>query len=209
LSDAQLAGQSAQLAKENGFAGVVQLTCLAPKTHYHYTLTLEETPPDLNSCHYPEFTTFPIPGQKDSFTFAFGSCFLPDEEFDGQIFQMIEERRCQDKLQFILLNGVYLLSGDLHSAHAVSGKLGSSEGLIPIWEFCSTPFKQKPNKLSKYTFNPLPYGKLKKLHRHFVSTDSNFGVVRVNFSDEGEPQVIFEIYGKDRGRLESINTSEY
>jgi hypothetical protein len=105
------------------------------------------------------------------------------------------------------IEGVYLLSGDLHSAHAVSADLKGPRGrLIPVWEFCSTPFEQDPNWLAKYTFDPRPYGRIKRLQRHFSLAQPNFGIVRVNFPNAGQPQVSFEVYGKEGQLLDSIDT---
>jgi alkaline phosphatase D len=434
LSDAQLAGQSLPLTGADGYAGVAPLRDLTPNRHHHYTLTLDDTPPDPAQGPYPEFTTFPPAGQKASFAYAFGSCFRPEGEEEGQIFQSLEAQRKLDDLRFILLigdqiyadahnhngigkiastlddyravyqyawkrpsirqllanlpafmtlddhevdddwywcdsrrqratipwwkrlerrckglapadlsrqrvqyalkaywehqgmhapsfhkspvfdqsdlytlahddagslaysfafgaaafyvmdtrtrrvrsrekktilgdeqwealqewllsvkqaypvkflvtssallvslwidliydrwggfrsersrlinfladkeiEGVYLLSGDLHSAHAVSADLRGPRGrLIPVWEFCSTPFEQDPYWLAKYTFDPRPYGRIERLQRHFSLAQPNYGVVRVNFPDAGRPQVSFEVYGKEGQLLDSIDT---
>jgi alkaline phosphatase D len=436
LNDAHLAGQSLPLTSADGFAGVAPLKGLTPNTHYHYALTLNNTPPDpAQKDPYPEFTTFPPAGQKNSFAFAFGSCFRPEGKYVGPIFEALEARRKLDNLRFILLigdqiypdahthngigkiastlddyravyeyawkrpsiqrllanlpafmtlddhevdddwhwldsrrqqptipvwnqllrrskglaptnlsrqraqdalqaywehqgmhapsfdqsprfddqtgqytlepddpgslaytftfgaaaffvmdtrtrrvrnrkkktvlgdeqwqaleawllsvkeaypikflvtssallmsmwvdviydrwgafrrersrlinflakndiEGVYLLSGDLHSAHAVSARLEGSKGLIPIWEFCSTPFEQDSNWIAEYTFNPWPYERIKgRLKRHFSLAQPNFGIVRVNFPNTGQPQVSFEVYGKEGQLLDSVDT---
>ncbi|MBU4224378.1 MAG: alkaline phosphatase D family protein, partial [Chloroflexi bacterium] len=48
-------------------------------------------------------------------------------------------------LHFLAANGiegVYFLTGDLHSAHAISADLyGPNRQPLRIWEFCSTPFE--------------------------------------------------------------------
>jgi alkaline phosphatase D len=436
LSEAQLVGQSLPLSAPNGFAGVAPVQDLTPDTHYHYALILDDTPPDPRKGPYPEFTTFPPPGQKAPFAFAIGSCFRPEGEHEGQIFQALEARRQHDNLRFILLmgdqiyadayqhngigkiaatlddyravyhhtwkrpplrhllanlpafmtlddhevdddwcwsdsqrrqasipwwnwvkrrvrglrprelsrqrvqdalkaywehqgmhaptfhlpphfdqtsrytlapndpgslaysftfgaaaffvldartcrvrskkeqqktilgddqwaafeawllsvqhtyplkflvtssallmrllvdvlydrwggfrserdrflglladnhiEGVYLLSGDLHAAHAVSAELETPSGHpLPLWEFCATPFEQRTPWLAQYTFNPVPFGRVKRLRRHFTIARPNFGVVRVNFADTGEPQVAFEVYGKEGQHLNSVQT---
>jgi alkaline phosphatase D len=427
LSDAQLAGKSLLLTSETGYAGVTPLQNLTPNTHYHYALTLRDSPPDPDQGPYPEFTTFPIEQQPTGFSFAFGSCFHPMSENGGAIFRTLEERRQQDDLRFILLlgdqiyadafdyngigkiactlpeyrdvytytwsrppfrellanlpafmilddhevdddwvwvdsqrrtaripfwdriirrlqgrpqserrlplhrvqdalqaywehqamhaphihtppqldwrgqyalepddpgslaysftfgaaaffvmdtrsmrvknpkertilgagqwqalenwllavkdkypikflvtssallfrlwidvardrwsgfphersrllnylaahgiEGVYLLAGDLHAAHAVRVDLHTSaENTIRLWEFCSSPFEQSPNRLGLYTYWPLRSHPVKEQQRAFVVAQNNFGVVRVNYSPTGRSVVRFEIYGEN------------
>ncbi len=105
LSDAQLAGKSLPLSSADGFAGVAPLTGLMPDTGYHYALTLDDTPPGPEQAPYPGFTTFPGDGERRSFAFAFGSCFLPGDASGGTIFPYLEDRRKQDNLRFILMIG--------------------------------------------------------------------------------------------------------
>jgi alkaline phosphatase D len=105
LSDARMVSTSLPLSDDNGFAGVAPLFGLAPDTHYHYALRLDDTPPDPDGAPYPEFTTFPPAGQPVSFAFAFGSCFRPMEAEPGKIFHILEEHRKQDNLRFILMIG--------------------------------------------------------------------------------------------------------
>ena len=45
LSDAVLAASSLPLTSETGFAGVAPLRGLEPQVRYHYSLTLDRTPP--------------------------------------------------------------------------------------------------------------------------------------------------------------------
>lgn len=99
------------------------------------------------------------------------------------------------------ISNVYLLAGDLHSAHAMRaelyGPLGQS---IPLWEFCSSPFEQSPNKIARYTCDPRRFGPLKTLERRFTIAELNFGVVRVTYNENSAPQVRFEVYG-EQGQL--------
>jgi alkaline phosphatase D len=104
LSDAWLAGESLPLAAENGFAGVASVTGLSPSTRY-YSLGLDRQPPDPAMVSYPDFTTFPQAGERISFAFAFGSCFLAKSAQSGQVFNVIAERHQMDDLRFILLLG--------------------------------------------------------------------------------------------------------
>lgn len=104
-------------------------------------------------------------------------------------------------LDFIAANGikgVYLLSGDLHSAHAVEAELECSRGhTIRLWEYCSSPFEQSTSWLSSHTFNPFRYARIKHLHRHFSYSQPNFGIVRVDFSEQEDPRVTFDVYDKE------------
>jgi phosphodiesterase/alkaline phosphatase D-like protein len=105
LSDAHLEGQSLTLSPQDGFAGVAPLYNLQPNTHYHYALTLADTPPDPAHAPYPEFTTFPPDGTPTSFAFAFGSCFRPSNDDGGQIFNALDARRKLDDLRFAFFIG--------------------------------------------------------------------------------------------------------
>ena len=415
------------MTSETGYAGVAPLQNLTPNTHYHYALTLQESPPDPNQAPFPEFTSFPVEQQPTVFSFAFGSCFHPMSENGGAIFQTLETRRQEDDLRFILLlgdqiyadaydyngiskiactlpeyrdvytytwsrpplrelmanlpafmilddhevdddwvwvdrqrraaripfwdriirrlqgrpqserrlplhrvqdalqaywehqamhaphihsppqldwrgqyslepddsgslayhfafgaaaffvmdarsmrvksrrqrtilgagqwqalenwllevkdqypvkflvtssallfrlwidvardrwsgfphersrllnflaahniEGVYLLAGDLHAAHAVRADLRTSgENTIRLWEFCSSPFEQTPNRLGRYTYWPLRSHPVKEQQRAFVVAQNNFGIVRVNHSPTGRTVVRFEVYGEN------------
>lgn len=117
LRDGALAGQSPPLSSENGWAGVVRVSGLTPETRYFYHLSLNADPPlpgkgILNSGFYPSFITFPEPGRPVSFNFAFGSCFRPVEENEGEIFHALETRRVEDDLRFILLLGDQIYADD-------------------------------------------------------------------------------------------------
>lgn len=105
LSDGRLEGQSLPLSLDDGYAGVAPLNNLQPCTHYHYALTLTDSPPGPSQTPYPEFTTFPPEGVPRSFNFAFGSCFRPANENGGEIFDALETRRKQDNLRFVLMIG--------------------------------------------------------------------------------------------------------
>jgi alkaline phosphatase D len=109
-----------------------------------------------------------------------------------------ERRRLLSFLAAHGIEGVYILAGDLHSAHAVSVDLyGPGRTSIPLWEFCSSPFEQSANWFSKYAYQPLKGLPLKNQVRHFNLEQNNFGVVRVSFPQPGVPAVRFEAYGED------------
>jgi len=105
LSDAHLAGQSLPVDAITGYAGVAPLQDLFPNSRYHYALTLNDSPPRPHAQAYPAFTTFPTSGSRQSFAFAFGSCFRPADENGGQIFRTLDERRQADDLRFLLMIG--------------------------------------------------------------------------------------------------------
>ncbi len=106
-------------------------------------------------------------------------------------------------LHFLAANGiegVYFLAGDLHSAHAVSAELyGPNRKPIPIWEFCASPFEQKPNWLSRFTYIPIRSGAVRRQKKHFCVSAINYGLVRVDFSEPQRPRVRFEIHYRDEG----------
>jgi len=90
------------------------------------------------------------------------------------------------------IEGVYFLSGDLHSAHATRGWLeGPSGKRIQIYEFCSTPFEQEVNKISRY-LNIRPRSSVLKGYEHlFTIPAMNFGIIHVTFQGD-TPKVFFE-----------------
>ena len=103
--------QSPPLTAQTGFAGVVPIEGLQPETDYFYTVTFEKT---LNTplVHpYPKFRTSPPNTEARSFSFVFGSCFLPEDESGGAIFDRINLQRALrandpvKALRFILLTG--------------------------------------------------------------------------------------------------------
>jgi hypothetical protein len=80
------------------------------------------------------------------------------------------------------IEGLYLLAGDLHSAHAVHAELNGPQGRsLSLWEFCATPFEQEPNRFASYTYRPLRSGTVKSQKLSFIVRQPNFGLVRVDF----------------------------
>lgn len=107
LSDAKLAGK-VRLSSDTAFSAVVPLNRLSSSTRYFYTLTPKPAPPTPAreaGPVYPSFQTFPKPGEKASFSFSFGSCFLPGKAGGGVIFDALDKHRAQDNLSFTLLLG--------------------------------------------------------------------------------------------------------
>ncbi|NOH03748.1 MAG: hypothetical protein HND47_18190 [Chloroflexi bacterium] len=108
-----------------------------------------------------------------------------------------ERERLLEFLAVHEIEGLRILTGDLHSAHAVSAELRCPSGRrIPIWEFCSTPFEQTSMFISN-TYHPLFSKWIGNQRRLFRQTGQNFGVVRVDF-DSSPPRVTFSLrYNRD------------
>jgi hypothetical protein len=99
------------------------------------------------------------------------------------------------------IEGVYLLSGDLHLAHAIRADLERPQDrLLPLWEFGASPYDQTPHWLWRLGYRPLRTRPVKRQHLFFRAPQRNFGIVRVDFSAPGRPQVRFEVYG-EKGEL--------
>jgi len=118
LSDAKFADTSPLLTQETGFCGFATLKELTPETKYYFALTLDSGHPAPTLAPYASFTTFPPDKARRSFSFAFGSCFLPSERTPGRIFQKLEQlRQLQDQdpakaLRFIMLLGDQIYADD-------------------------------------------------------------------------------------------------
>jgi len=96
------------------------------------------------------------------------------------------------------IEGIRILTGDLHSAHSISAEIKCPSGKrIPIWEFCSTPFEQESMWISATYFPIISkwIGRQKKLFRQ---TGNNFGIVHVDF-DSPTPQVTFTLHYNKEG----------
>jgi phosphodiesterase/alkaline phosphatase D-like protein len=116
-----------------------------------------------------------------------------------------ERRRLVSFLAANGIEGVYLLTGDMHSSHAVNGTLYGPGGKpIPLYEYCSSPFEQNPNWFSRRTYHPIRSLPLKQQSIQFVVAKNNFGVVRVYFEGNGEPKVAFDVYGEDGAHLAKV-----
>ncbi len=118
-----------------------------------------------------------------------------------------ERKRLLNFLATNGIEGVYVLAGDLHSAHAVRVELKGPQGqAFPLWEFCSTPFEQKPNWLSRFSYYA-PYGlPVSKQQRFFTIARANFGIVRVNFSGD-YAQVSYEVHGEHGELVSSVQAA--
>jgi alkaline phosphatase D len=100
------------------------------------------------------------------------------------------------------IQGVHIITGDLHACHALYAELGGPTGkVIPLWEYCSSAFEQQPNWLA-----PLAYFRLRgkpviRQDKKFCIPRLNFGVVRVNLDDPSNPGVKFEVYSEKNEKL--------
>jgi len=94
------------------------------------------------------------------------------------------------------IEGVYLLTGDLHSGHAISVDLkGHSGKNILLWEFCASPFEQYSSWLARLlTLRWMPHKLWENYKVHFVKGKFNYGVVNVNFENPENPKVEFELH---------------
>jgi alkaline phosphatase D len=103
------------------------------------------------------------------------------------------------------IEGVYLLTGDLHSAHALCVELDNPTGTtLPLWEFCSSPFEQVTNWYSRYGFKPLKSSLVVHQELRFVVDRLNFGVISVSPGPERRPKVVFSLYGREGEQLAQI-----
>ena len=91
------------------------------------------------------------------------------------------------------IEGVHILTGDLHSGHAVSAQLKCPGGRrLPIVEFCASPFEQRSVWLS-FGYIPVFSRWLTRAKRHFYRAYPNFGIIQVNF-DSPKPSVTFTLH---------------
>lgn len=106
---AKLAG-SVELHDHDGFAGVVALKKLSAETEYYFAVTLQQSRPKRGDFH--RFKTFPKPGQAASFSFMFGSCYLPPDEHGGQTLDVLRQQVKDDDLRFGLMLGDQIYADD-------------------------------------------------------------------------------------------------
>ncbi len=111
LANARLVGVT-DLLPANGYAGVLPLHDLQPDTPYSYAVSLSDSPPPPDR-FYP-FRTFPPPGQRQSFAFAFGSCYLPPDEHGGQTFDYLRRLIETEDLRFGLFLGDQIYADAAH-----------------------------------------------------------------------------------------------
>lgn len=99
------------------------------------------------------------------------------------------------------ITGVHFLVGDLHSAHSISANLHGPDGkIIPIHQYCSSPFEQNPNRFSWLMDWPAKSSMLHDRKRHFSIAANNYGIVEVDFSKKNEPQIRFQLNYEKKGK---------
>ena len=114
----------------------------------------------------------------------------------------VERKRLVNFIAENDIQGVHILSGDVHSAHAVEAELAGSEGQpILVREFCSSPFSQKTEWYKRYGFDRRRFGRVTRLRKLGSVTEPNFGLVRVGYTDLGHPDVSYEIYDQRGARV--------
>ncbi len=120
-----------------------------------------------------------------------------------------ERRRLLHLLAANNIQGAYILTGDLHSAHAVETLLRTpTGGHITVWEFCSSPFEQTPNKLAPWLGRRISAYPIIAHRVHFHLPEPNAGVVHVAFDKtSGAPTVRFEIYDSHGIARHSVDAS--
>jgi len=95
------------------------------------------------------------------------------------------------------IEGVHILTGDIHTAHTVSAEIKCPNGRrIPIWEFCSSPFEQK-SKWESATYIPIWSKWIRNQKKHFRQPGKNFGIVHVNFENITPKVTLSLYYNKD------------
>lgn len=99
------------------------------------------------------------------------------------------------------VEGVYFLTGDLHSAHAISAEAAQKGGKpVPVWEFCSSPFEQNPFVRALLFDRPARSSVLQKQKMHFVVPHINYGIIDVSFDEAGQPAVRFDLIFREFGK---------
>jgi phosphodiesterase/alkaline phosphatase D-like protein len=118
-----------------------------------------------------------------------------------------ERERLFELLATNEVEGVHILTGDIHTAHTVSAELKCPSGRrIPIWEFCASPFEQKSPWVS-ITYIPMWSKWISKQKKHFRQTGQNFGIVHVDFGNLS-PRITLNLhYNKEGWHTRSISST--
>ncbi|MDX1437365.1 MAG: alkaline phosphatase D family protein [Anaerolineales bacterium] len=99
------------------------------------------------------------------------------------------------------VEGAYILTGDLHSSHAIHAAIRTESGNpLPVWEFCASPFEQSHSILARYTYHPVKSEWLVEQHLDFRAAEYCFGVVDIDFPVDEDYRVKFKVYG-EQGNL--------
>ena len=158
LSDiSQPTARSLPLMPQSGFAGIAPVDGLSPTTDYYYTVTLDETLNTPMVYPYPKFSTFPEDGEMRTFSFIFGSCFLPADENGGAIFDYINGLRvlrAQDPakaFRFMLLTGDQIYA-DAYDRNGIGCCALSLEEYRDVYAYTWSrpPFRKLLQKIPAY-----------------------------------------------------------
>ena len=198
LSDAQLAGVSAPLQAQDGYAGVAPVSGLEPETTYYYDLRLDDRNPPVQ-IGYPKFTTSPVPGKAFNFSFVFGSCFRPEnKENGGRIFTSLEARRSEldktpaEKLRFGLFIGDQIYSDDWKS-----NSLGKGAATLEDYR-----------TVYEYTWSRPPFRNLLKNLPAFMTLDDHEVDDDWRWTDQNRRKATFSIWARFNRFLEGRPHSE-
>ncbi len=120
--------------------------------------------------------------------------FKPERD---RLFKFIADNR---------IESLYLLTGDLHSGHAIEATLSTPEKEpLTLWEFCASPFEQSHNKLA-WTNIRTQSRVVKVYQHHFSVVENNYGVVSVAYPKGGKPVVTYSIRGTNGGEIDSVRS---
>jgi alkaline phosphatase D len=106
LSDGVTISGAVALTAEHDFTGVAELHDLQPDTFYWYTVLLNDQPAaPVHEAPFPSFRTFPRDHvAPERFSFAFGSCFIP-QEYGDEVFACLGSEAQAGNLSFFLMVG--------------------------------------------------------------------------------------------------------
>ncbi|HJS28865.1 MAG TPA: alkaline phosphatase D family protein, partial [Anaerolineales bacterium] len=112
---------------------------------------------------------------------------FPDER--ERLFRLLSDQEVE---------GVYILTGDLHSSHAIRASLKAASGrALPFWEFCASPFEQSHSILARFTYHPVHSDLLLEQVLDFRAAEYCFGVVKIEYADGETPRARFRVYGAE------------
>jgi len=104
------------------------------------------------------------------------------------------------------VESLYFLTGDLHAGHAIEATLSTPQKQpLTLWEFCASPFEQKPSGLT-WTNIRTQSPAVKVYKRHFSVPENNYGIVSVDFPENGKPRVVYSIRGMQGNEIASVKS---
>jgi len=115
-------GGSTNLDASTGFAGVVVIAELKPETIYYFALSLDpKQKPEIRD--YLTFKTFPLPGKRTTFQFAFGSCYRPGEDTEGNAFEHLLANHGEIAFTLLLGDQIYADESDFNGVGHIARDL--------------------------------------------------------------------------------------